>query len=67
MTTDDGHGVPQSFGGTSEGLVSGRRVHCQLDDFRRPMKAAATIQAFADPLVATTAAFVRADAGEFHD
>ena len=40
MTTDDGHGVPQSFGGTSEGLVSGRRVHCQLDDFRRPMKAA---------------------------
>src|SRR5436309_713139 len=45
MTTDDGHGVPQSFGGTSEGLVSGRRVHCQLDDFRRPMKAAATTQA----------------------
>src|SRR5258708_24989090 len=45
MTSDDGHGVPQSFGGTSEGFVSGRRVHCQLDDFRRPMKAAATTQA----------------------
>jgi hypothetical protein len=67
MTSDDGHGVPQSFGGTSEGFFSGRRVHCQLDDFRRPMKAAATNQAFADPLVATTEAFVRADAGEFHD
>jgi hypothetical protein len=31
------------------------------------MKVAATNQAFADPLVATTEAFVRADAGEFHD
>jgi hypothetical protein len=31
------------------------------------MKAVATTQAFADPLVATTEAFVRADAGEFHD
>jgi len=67
MTSDDGHGVPRSFGGTSEGFFSGRRVHYQLDAFRRPMKAAATNQAFADPLVATTAAFVRADAGEFHD
>ena len=27
MTSDDGHGVPRSFGGTSEGFVSGRRVH----------------------------------------
>jgi hypothetical protein len=68
MTSDDGHGVPQSFGGTSEGFFSGRRVHCQLDAFRRPMKAAATNQAFADPLVATTAAFVRADRrGIYHD
>jgi hypothetical protein len=66
MSSDDGHGVPQSFGGTSEGFVCGRRVHCQLDDFRRPMKAVATNQAFADPLVATTQAFVRADRRGIH-
>jgi hypothetical protein len=32
-----------------------------------PMKVAATNQAFADPLVATTEAFVRAGCGGFHD
>jgi hypothetical protein len=55
------------LGGHQKGSFYGRRVHRQLDDFRRPMKAAATNQAFADPLVATTQAFVRADAGELHD
>jgi hypothetical protein len=55
------------LGGHQKGFFYGRRVHFQLDAFRRPMKAAATNQAFADPLVATTPAFVRAGAGGFHD
>jgi hypothetical protein len=54
------------LGGHQKGSFYGRRVHCQLDAFRRPMKAAATNQAFADPLVATTPAFVRADRRGIH-
>jgi hypothetical protein len=68
MTSDDGHGVPQSLGGHQKGSFFGRRSHSinSINSAAR-QKVAATNQAFADPLVATTAAFVRADAGEFHD
>jgi hypothetical protein len=45
----------------------GRRIRHQLDKFRHAMNVAATTQAFAEPLVATTDAFVRADAGGFYD
>ena len=67
MTSDDGHGVPQSLGGTSEGffLRPPPLLH-QLDRFPPPEQTAVTNQAFADPLVATTEAFVRADREGIH-
>jgi hypothetical protein len=55
------------LGGHQKGFF-GRRIRHQLDVFRHAMNVAATNQALAEPLVATTEAFVRAECGRIsHD
>jgi hypothetical protein len=55
------------LGGHQKGSFFGRRgTSTSSIDFRHPARMAATNQAFAEPLVATTAVFVRADRGGIH-